>query len=92
MAHPGLSRISQETLAIIGVGVALAALNLAGTAGLRGEIQAGRDEARAERQAMRVEARVDREAFQSQILRLTEQQGVLNARLDVLREPSATNR
>ena len=54
-----------------------------------------RAEARAERQAMRAEARADREAFQSHILRLTEQQGVLSARLDGLdglRDPPATNR
>ena len=83
MARPDMSGLSRETLAIIGVGVALAALILTSTAGVRGEIQAVRDEARAERQTMRTEARAerqatrteahaDREAFQSQILRLTE--------------------
>ena len=121
MAHPVKSRLSQETLAIIGVGVALAALNIASTAGLRGEIQAARDEARAERQAirveasaerqamrveasaerqaMRVEASADREAmhvrhetFRNQILRLTEQQGVLRARLDGVSDQPAPGR
>ena len=77
MARPDMSRISQETLAIIGVGVALAALILTSSAGVRGEIQAVRDdlrveirdvraEARAERQAMRAEARADREALQAE--------------------------
>ena len=96
MARPDMSRLSQETLAIIGVGVALAALNLASTAGLRGEIQAVRAEARAERQALRAEARADREAmradhktFRNQILRLTEQQGILRARLDGISDPPA---
>ena len=94
-----MSRPSQETLAIIGVGVAMAALILtSAAAGIRGEVQAVRDEARTERQALRTEACADREAmrarhetFQNHILRLTEQQGVLSARLDGLREPSATN-
>ena len=121
MARPDMSRISQETLAIIGVGVALAALILTSSAGVRGEIQAVRDdlrveirdvraEARAERQAMRAEARADREAlqaearadreamradhetFQHNILRLTEQQGILRARLDGISDPPAPSR
>ena len=50
-----------------------------------------RTEARAEREAMRTEARTDRESFQSHILRLTEQQGVLGARVDGLRDPLPTN-
>ena len=98
MARPDMSRLSQETLAILGVGVALAALILTSTAGVRGEIQAVRDEARAERQAIRAEARTDREAmraahetFQNHILRLTEQQGILRARLDGISDPSAPN-
>lgn len=98
MARPDMSRLSQETLAIIGVGVALAALILTSSAGVRGEIQDVRDElrdvraeARAEREAMRTEARADRESFQSHILRLTEQQGVLSARVDGLRGPTTTN-
>ena len=103
MARLDMSGLSQETLAIIGVGIALAALILTSAAGVRGEIQAVRDEARAERQtirtearaerqAIRTEARADREAFQSQILRLTEQHGVLSARVDGLLDPPATNR
>ena len=91
MARPGMSGLSQENLTILGVGVALAALILTSTAGVRGEIQAVRDEVRAERQAIRTETHADREAFQSQILRLTEQQGVLSARIDGLLDPPAAN-
>ena len=40
---------------------------------------------------MRTEARADWESFQSHILRLTEQQGVLSARVDGLRDPPPTN-
>ena len=101
-----MSRLSQETLTIIGATIALAALILTSTAGVRGEIQAVRDElrdvraeARTERQAIRAEARADREAmravhetFQNHILRLTEQQGILRARLDGLSDPPASNR
>ena len=42
--------------------------------------------------ALLLETRADRETFQSHILRLTEQQGVLSARLDGLRDPPASNR
>ena len=105
-----MSRLNQETLAIIGVGIALAALILTSSAGVRGEIQAVRDEirdvraeARADQQAMRAEGRADREAlraetrmdrdmFQSHILRLTEQQGMLSARLDGIADQPATER
>ena len=114
MARPDLSRLSQETLAILGVGIALAALILTSIAGVRAEIQTVRDElrteirtvraeARADREAMRAEARADREAlreemraehetFRNQILRLTEQQGILRARLDGLTDTPATTR
>ena len=40
MARPDMSRLSQETLAILGVGVALAALILTSIAGMRSEFQA----------------------------------------------------
>ncbi|MCY4351344.1 MAG: hypothetical protein OXC25_16005 [Thiotrichales bacterium] len=81
-----MSRLSQETLAILGVGIALAALTLTSIAGVRGDIQAVRDEARADRQAMRAEARADRQVFQEQILRLTEQQGVLGGQIEIIRD------
>lgn len=70
-----MCRLSQETLAILGVGIALAALTLTSIAGVRGDIQAVRDEARA-----------DRQVFQEQILRLTEQQGVLGGQIEVIRD------
>ena len=108
-----MSRLSQETLAIIGVGVALAALILTVSVDVRGEFQSVRaeiqtvrdelrdvrTEARTERQAIRAEARADREAiraahetFQNHILRLTEQQGILRARLDGISSPPAASR
>jgi len=73
-----MPRLSQETLAIIGATVALAALTLTSVAGVRGDIQAVRDEARA-----------DRQVFQEQILRLTEQQGVLGGQIEVIRDQLA---
>ena len=91
-----MPRLSQETLAILGVGVALAALTLTSIAGVRGEIRAVRDElrdvrteARADRQAMRAEARADRQVFQEQILRLTEQQGELGGQIEIIRDQLA---
>ncbi len=87
-----MPRLSQETLAIIGATIALAALILTSTASVRSELQAFRDEARAERQAIRAEAHADREAFQSQILRLTEQQGVLGGQIGILRSQIATGK
>ena len=89
MVRPDMSRPSQETLAILGVGIALAALTLTSIAGVRGDIQAVRDEARADRQAMRAEARADRQVFQEQILRLTEQQGVLGGQIKIIRDQLA---
>jgi len=73
-----MARLSQETLAILGVGIALAALILTSITGVRGDIQAVRDEARA-----------DRQVFQEQILRLTEQQGVLDGQIEVIRDQLA---
>ena len=73
-----MPRLSQETLAIIGATVALAALTLTSVAGVRGDIQAVRDEARA-----------DRQVFQEQILRLTEQQGVLGGQIKIIRDQLA---
>ena len=121
MAPSGMPRLNQETLAIIGVGIALAALILTSSAGVRGDIQAVRGEirdvraeartdretlraetrtdrealraeTRADREALRAEARADREAFQSHIIRLTEQQGILSARLDGIADPPAAER
>ena len=101
MARPDMPRLSQETLTIIGASIALAALILTSSSGIRSEIREVRAEARADREALRAEThadrealraetRADREAFQRHIIRLTEQQGILRARLDNLREPPAT--
>ena len=99
MAPSGMSRLNQETLAIIGVGIALAALILTSSAGVRGDIQAVRDEirdvrteARADREALRAEARTDRDMFQSHIIRLTEQQGVLGGQVESIRDQLATRK
>ena len=88
MARSSMSRISQETLAIIGATIALAALILTSTAGIRGEIQA----VRAEIRDVRIEARADRETFQSHIVRLTEQQGILGGHVESIRNQLATTR
>ena len=68
-----MPRLSQETLAVIGASVGLAALILTSTAGLRAEIRAVqteirdvRAEARADRGALRAEARADREALRAE--------------------------
>ena len=112
-----MPRLSQETLTIIGASIALAALILTSSAGIRGEIRDVRTEARADRAAfqshirdvraeahadreafqshirdIRAEAHADREAFQSHIIRLTEQQGILGARLDGFSHPPTTTR
>lgn len=85
-----MPRLSQETLAIIGAGIALAALILTSTAGLRTEIQAVRTEMRAEIRDIRVEARADREAFERHIIRLTEQQDILSGNIESVRNQLAT--
>ena len=82
MVRPDMSRLSQETLAIIGATIAVAALILTTITGVR-------DEARADREAMRTEARANRQVFQEQILRLTEQQGVLGGQIEIIRDQLA---
>ena len=99
-----MPKLSQETIAIIavfvaviGVGVTLGALILTTTGGLRDEIQAVRTEGRADREAIRAEARADREAFEERmarfedhIIRLTEQQGALGGLVEGLRQRQPT--
>ena len=80
-----MPRLSQETLAIVGAAIALAARILTTAAGLRTEI-------RTEVHALRAEARADRETFQTRILRLTEQQGVLTAHVENIRSQLAATR
>ena len=80
MKQAGFS-LSQETITILTVGVALAGLILVGV----GETRAEREAMRAEARADRAEARADREAFERKIIRLVEQQGTLNGLVDGLR-------
>ena len=68
-----MPHLRQETAAIIGAGVMLAALGLSVAEGLRDEIR-----------AVRAEARAGREEFQRQILRLTERQGQLTGLVEGL--------
>ena len=67
--------LSQETITILTVGVALAGLILVSVGEMRAEARADRAEARAER-----------EAFEKKIIRLVEQQGTLNGLVDGLRQ------
>ena len=71
-----MPKLSQETIAVIavfvaviGVGVTLGALILTTTSGLRDEIQAVRAEGRADREAIRAEGRAHREAFEERMTR-----------------------
>ena len=66
-------RLSQETIAIVTVGLALAGLDITSDNGIReeiravrAEIQSVRAEGRADRQALRDEARADREAIRAE--------------------------
>ena len=88
----GRFSLSQETITILTVGVALAGLILVNVGetraereAMRAEARADRAEARAAREAMRAEGRADREAFEKKITRLVEQQGTLNGLVDGLR-------
>ena len=99
-----MTRLSQETIAIIGVfvtligvGVALGALIVTTTGELRDEIQAVRVEGRADREAIRAEGRADREAlekrmarFEEHIIRLTERQSALGGLVEGLRHRQLT--
>ena len=87
-----MPKLSQETLAIIGASVGLAALILTSTAGIRAEIRDVRAEARTDREALRAEARADRRIFQNHIIRLTEQQGILGGHVESIRNQPATTR
>ena len=91
MKQAGFS-LSQETITILTVGVALAGLILVNMGEMRAEARADRAEARAdraearaEREAMRAEGQANREAFEQKIIRLVEQQGTLNGLVDGLR-------
>ena len=90
-------RISQETIAIVTVGLALAALMVTSTGLVTASIGRVSDrldhnvaelraEARADRAATRAEARADREAFARQILELTAGQAHLVGLVESLRD------
>ena len=72
--------LSQETITIVTVGVALAGL-----------ILLNQGEMRAEARAYRAEARADRRAFVEQITRIVEQQGTLTGLVDGLRHPISSS-
>ena len=96
-------KLSQETIAIVTVGIALAGLVVASDTAMRSEMQAMRSEmqamradARADRaenqaarEAIRAEARADREAFEKHITRLTQEQSRLTGMVEQMRTASA---
>ena len=82
MKQPRLS-LSQETITILTVGVALAGLILV----MIGDSRAERARLDASIVEMRAEGRAYREAFDRKITRLIEQQGTLNGVVDGLRNP-----
>ena len=55
--------LSQETIAIVTVGLALAGLDVTSTHGIRAETRADREAWQAEARALRAEAGTDREAL-----------------------------
>ena len=72
--------LTQETITILTVGVALAGLIVVNLGDMRSEVRAYRAEAlayraeaRADREAIRAEARADREAFAKAIITFTRQ-------------------
>ena len=86
--------LSQETITVLTVGVALAGLILVNQGEMRADREALRAEARADRarteaamNLMRAEARADREAFAKQITRIVERQGTLSGLVDGLQNP-----
>ena len=93
--------LTQETITILTVGVALAGLIVVNSGDMRSEARAYRAEARADREAIRAEARADREAiraearadreaFAKQIAQLVKQQGTLGGLVDGLRQAIAS--
>ena len=91
----GRFRLSQETVAIVTVGIALAGLNLATVGDLREEGRADRAAAQADRAAwqaesrqLRDEARADRESFQRRMEALQRQ--VVGLSIEQARLASAT--
>ena len=79
--------LSQETITILTVGVAIAGLYLATYSEFRAEARADRARLEASMNQMRAEGRADREAFEKKFTRLVEQQGTLNGLVEGLRYP-----
>ena len=85
-------KLTQESVAIVTVGLTLAALilTLAGfvigsTNDIRAEARADRAAWQAEVQCLRAEARADREAFEKHITRLTREQNQLTGIVEQMR-------
>ena len=102
-----MSKLSQETIAVVSVGATLAAIIVAAVAILftqnsntrteiRTDIQAIRAEGRAEREAIRAEDRADREAFEQHIARLRDEgradREAWQAEMRALREDAGADR
>jgi len=81
--RPPRFSLSQETITILTVGVALAGLILV----MIGDSRAERARLDASIVEMRAEGRAYREAFDRKITRLIEQQGTLNGLVEGLRNP-----
>ena len=88
-------KLTQETIAILTVGLTLAALvlTLAGfvigsTNDIRAEARADRAAWQAESARLRDEARADREAFEKHIIRLTQEQSQLSGIVSQMRTAS----
>ena len=83
-------RVSQETVAVVTVGLALAALVMTSTGRVSDRLDHNvaelRAEARADRDAIRAEARADREAFARQIAKLAAGQAHLVGLVESLRD------
>ena len=79
--------LSQEMIAIVTIGVAIAGLILLESGEMRAEARADRARTDAEMREMRAEWRASREAFEARIIQLVEQQGTLNGLVDGLRNP-----
>ena len=82
--------LSQETITILTVGVALASILLVNQGDMRAEGRADRARTDAAPDAMRAEGRADREAFAKQITRLVEQRGTLSGLVEGLEHAIAS--
>ena len=82
--------LSQETITILTVGVALASIILVSQGDMRAEARADRARTDAALNAMRAEGRADREALAKHITRLVEQQGTLGGLVEGLEHAIAS--